>query len=51
MCASDPLDESTRRRLTDVHRAMDSAIGRVIGALPEHTTVVVCSVHGTMKQR
>ncbi len=35
-----------RRRLLDVYREIDRAVGRLIELMPRDTTIVVCSVHG-----
>lgn len=38
--------ELAGRRLLDVHRAVDEALGRILAALPDDTTVVVYALHG-----
>jgi predicted AlkP superfamily phosphohydrolase/phosphomutase len=41
-----PTAELARRRLREVYRATDDAVGRLVAALPDDVTFVVFSMHG-----
>jgi hypothetical protein len=44
--SNSPTAPLAKRRLLDVYRELDRALGAIIAALPPDTTILVCSVHG-----
>jgi predicted AlkP superfamily phosphohydrolase/phosphomutase len=44
--ASAPTAAQAGRRLREVYRAVDDAVGRLVAGLPDDTTLVVFSMHG-----
>jgi predicted AlkP superfamily phosphohydrolase/phosphomutase len=47
--AAAPTLEQAGRRLLEVYRAVDDALGRILGALPDDTATVVFSMHGSAR--
>jgi len=47
--AAFPTAAEARTRLLEVYRAIDDAVGRLVEALPDDVTLVICSLHGMQR--